>query len=186
MTRPVVALDVDGVLAADPDWISAGAPALHALGYRPHGYDGPGPDGLAAHATVWLNAEHEVWLREVTERGVELVWASSWGHLAAEWIALQLRLPTMPVIQVPHHGPGFGWSAKLAAIRQWVGDRPLAWIDDQLGGKEPAWAQDRSDAGIPTLIIQTDPGRGLERHHIDELLTWLHPQITTTAHTIQP
>lgn len=40
-----------------------------------------------------------------------------------------------PVVAV-----GFGWSAKQGPIRRWIGERPLAWLDDQFGGKEEGWA----------------------------------------------
>jgi hypothetical protein len=182
MARPILALDVDGVLAADPHFITGGVQALAALGYEPHHYDGLGPDGAPASGTVWLNAEHGIWLRELLARNVELVWATNWGARAAEWIAPRLGLPDLPVVDVPNQAPGFGWSAKLGPIHRWAGARPLAWIDDQFGGKEPGWAEDRRhEDGIPTLIIQTDPGRGLLRRNIDEVIAWLDTEVAETA-----
>lgn len=181
MTRPILALDVDGVLAADPQRITGGASALSALGYEPHRYDGPGPGSAPASGTVWLRTSHGVWLRELLDRGVELAWATSWGIRAAEWIAPRLSLPDLPVIEVPNQAPGFGWSPKLGPIRRWADARPLAWIDDQFGGKEPGWAEDRRDEdGIPTLIIQTDPGRGLQRRDIDGVIFWLDTEVAAS------
>lgn len=179
MRGAVVAVDVDGVLAGDPSL--AGDPrALTDLGYRPYEFDGPGPDGRPAAGTVWLNAEHGVWLREMVDHGAELVWATSWGVRAADWIAPRLGLPSMPVIDVPNYGPAFGWSAKIGPIREWVVDRPLAWLDDQFGGKEFGWAEDRSDEdGIPTLIEAVEAGEGLRRRHLDEVIRWLDADVTT-------
>jgi hypothetical protein len=151
---------------------------LTALGYRSYEFDGLGPDGRPAAGTVWLNPEHGVWLRELLDRGAELVWATSWGVRAADWIAPRLELPEMPIIEVPNHGPAFGWSAKGGPIRQWVADRPLAWLDDQFGGKEYVWAEDRRDDGIPTLIVPVGSGRGLARQHIDDVITWLDTDVT--------
>lgn len=176
MRGAVVALDVDGVLAVDPA-LAGGRQALSDLGYRPDEFDGLGPDGRPAAGTVWLNPEHGVWLSEVVDRGVELAWATSWGVRAADWIAPRLGLPQMPVIDVPNHGPAFGWSAKCGPISDWVADRPLAWLDDQFGGKEFGWAEDRHD-GIPTLIVPVGAGEGLRRQHIDEVLAWLDTDVT--------
>ncbi|MEH0822139.1 hypothetical protein [Micromonospora sp. CPCC 205714] len=86
-SSPVVAIDVDGVLnPADP---------AHAetLGYRPHRYNGPAPDGRHVTGTVWLNPDHGPWLRELAEHA-QPVWCTSWNHLAAAWIAPRLGLPT--------------------------------------------------------------------------------------------
>lgn len=178
MRSPVVALDVDGVLAPDPDWISGGGTALTELGYQSHEFDGLGPDDTPAQGTVWLNPEHGLWLGELLQRGVELVWATSWGPVAAEWIAPRLGLPDCHVVAVPPGSPGFGWSPKLTPIARWAGERPLAWIDDQLGGKESGWAEDRRvDDGIPTLIIQPQSGHGLQRAHIEEILVWLDDEV---------
>lgn len=173
MSCPVVVLDVDGVLAADPDALPGSHAAVRELGYRAHEFDGLGPDGSPARGTVWLNPEHGVWLRELCDRGAELVWCTSWGRVAVTWIAPRLGLPEFPVVEVPRRGPAFGWSPKIGPIQRWVGDRPLAWIDDQLGGMEPGWAEERRDDGIPTLIIQPHPGCGLERTHVEEILSWL-------------
>ncbi|ONI71153.1 hypothetical protein ALI144C_52510 [Actinosynnema sp. ALI-1.44] len=168
----VVAVDVDGVLAIDPGLV-AGGQALTKLGYRPYEFDGLSPDGRPAVGTVWLNPAHGVWLRELLNWGAELAWATSWGVRAADWIAPRLELPEMPVIEVPNAGPAFGWSAKVGPILQWVANRPLAWLDDQYGGKEYGWAEDRRDDGIPTLIVSVGAGRGLTRQHVDDVITWL-------------
>jgi len=63
MSRPVVVLDVDGVLALDPDAIPGSHAAVRKLGYRAHEFDGRGPDGSPARGTVWLKPEHGAWLR---------------------------------------------------------------------------------------------------------------------------
>ena len=129
---------------------------------------------MAIEGVVWLNPDHGGWLRELGLRGFQLVWASSWGVRARDWIAPRLGLPAdLAVIEVPRYGPGFGWSAKFPAITRWVGERRFAWIDDRFGGKEFGWAEQREQAGIPTLILRTDPGHGLRREHVQRLLAWI-------------
>ena len=186
MSSPVVVLDVDGVLAVDPHALPGGPAAVRELGYRAHEFDGLGPDGSPARGTVWLNPEHGTWLRELGDQGVELVWGTSWRHVAVTWIAPRLGLPEFPVIEVPVRGPAFGWSPKIGPIQRWVGDRPLVWIDDQLGGKEPGWAEQRRDDGIPTMVIQPHPGRGLERAHVKEILSLLDTARASTSGTPGP
>ncbi|MCO1575200.1 hypothetical protein M8C13_05430 [Crossiella sp. SN42] len=83
----------------------------------------------------------------------------------------------MPVIEVPNYGPAFGWSPKGGPIRRWINDRPLAWLDDQFGGKEYGWAADRRTDGIPTLIMPVGAGGGLRRQHIDAVLAWLDTDV---------
>jgi len=118
---------------------------------------------------------------ELGDRGAELVWGTSWGQVAVTWIAPRLGLPEFPVIEVPYRRPAFGWSPKIGPVQRWVGDRPLAWIDDQLGGKEPGWAEERRDDGILTLIIHPHPVRGLELTHVEEVLSWLTTAVASAA-----
>ncbi len=54
---PVVAVDVDGVLALDPALVGC-EQAVRDLGYRPHVFDGPGPDGEPARHGV---AQQRAW-----------------------------------------------------------------------------------------------------------------------------
>jgi hypothetical protein len=166
--RPVVAVDVDGVL--NPNNPVDAEP----LGYRPHRYHGPGPDGRPATGTVWLHPDHGVWLAELAAAGAELVWCTSWRTLAATWIAPRLGLPTdLAVIDVTAAGVHWGHQAKLFDLYQAVGDRPVAVLDDEFGGKDADHALYRSRAGAPTLIVPVNPGTGLCRADIDTVRAWL-------------
>ncbi|MCR6489834.1 hypothetical protein M8542_44185 [Amycolatopsis sp. OK19-0408] len=157
---------------------AGGEPTLSERGYRSYEFDGLGPNGRPATGTAWLNPEHGQWLRELVDHGAELVWATSWGVRAAEWIAPRLGLPEMAVIDVPNDGPAFGWSPKVRPIREWVADRPVAWLDDQFGGKEYGWAEyRREDDGIPTVIVSVGPALGLQRQHIDDVIVWLDTDV---------
>lgn len=166
-SSPVVAIDVDGVLnPADP---------AHAetLGYRPHRYNGPAPDGRHVTGTVWLNPDHGPWLRELAEHA-QPVWCTSWNHLAAAWIAPRLGLPTTwPHVPVHAGGVRFGHQNKLSPLYAWVARRPLAVLDDEFGGKDPTTADQRTADGAPTLLHPVDPYNGLHRADIDTVLTWL-------------
>jgi hypothetical protein len=174
--RPVIAVDVDGVL--NPHQPSRAA----ALGYEPHDYDGPGPGGQPASGMVWLHPDHGPWLRELAERA-DLVWCTSWGRVAADVIAPRLGLPDMPVIDVADFaGVRFGHQGKLGPLYAWTGDRPLAVLDDEFGGKDARLTDERSRTGRPTLHVDIDGTTGLRRDHIDQILAWL----PTLGDTVPP
>ncbi|MEV6932232.1 HAD domain-containing protein [Dactylosporangium sp. NPDC051485] len=166
--RPVVAVDVDGVLNPDDP------AAAEQLGYRPRHYAGPDPTGNPITGTVWLHPKHGTWLAEIAGAGAELVWCTSWGPLAATFIASRLGLPTdLTVIDVTTAGVRWGHQLKLFDLYQHTGTRPVAVLDDQFGGKDPDNARSRTRSGVPTLLVPVDPHTGLRRDHVDTVLTWL-------------
>jgi hypothetical protein len=148
--RPLLLIDVDGV--------------LNPLGLGPEGHV---PPGFAAHdlegLRVLLAREHGAWLTGLTV-DFDLVWATSWEHDADRLLAELVGLPRgMPVIRFESQT---GWTTKLPDVIRFVGDRPVAWVDDVLGPDEYAWASSRA---IPTLLIQPDHQSGLTPAHIDRL-----------------
>jgi hypothetical protein len=165
--RPVIAVDVDGVLNPHQPGRAV------ALGYQPQHYDGPGPGGQPATGTVWLHPDHGIWLREVGGHA-DLVWCTSWGPVAADVIAPRLGLPDMPVLDVADFaGVRFGYQGNLGPLYAWTGDRPLAVLDDEFGGKDAALAEDCTRRGRPTLHVGVDGATGLRRDHVEQILAWL-------------
>jgi hypothetical protein len=68
-TRPLVFVDVDGVLnpaGSNPD----------DRGYRPHPFTRLGADGKAAGGIVWLHPDHGRWLGELEAAGGQPAWAT--------------------------------------------------------------------------------------------------------------
>ena len=49
---------------------------------------------------------------------------------------------------------------KVDAIDEYAGDRPAAWIDDNIDETCAAWAEGRT---APTLIVETTPSDGSHR-----------------------
>lgn len=159
--RPLLVLDVDGVLNPDaprncpePPWTTFEA---FWSGY-----------------IVALNPEHGKQLLALAERtGCEIVWGTSWEEHANAEVAPRLGLPELPVIHVNAQPSVLGecvlW--KTAHIAEYAGGRPFAWLDDHPGDVDSKFL---TEHGAPDhLIIQVDPEDGLQDHHLRRVEEWL-------------
>lgn len=151
---PLILLDVDGVLLP---------------------FGGEPPAGC-----VRLASPDENWcLPEAMEifalaELVELAWCSGWEpHIASELVPLfelagwplpQMRELAMPIF-TDHERT---W--KLPLVQEEAGDRPLVWVDDEIGADAWAWAEAREH---PTLLVQPRPHLGLSRAQLEEIRAWL-------------
>jgi hypothetical protein len=149
-------VDVDGVISL------FGFPAAHQ--------ELPGPfhwiDGIA-HC---IPAETGERLERLAPR-YELVWATGWEEKANEYLPFILGLSTRELPCLVFDGGAVFGSAhwKLHAIEEFAGDRPAAWIDDNLDEECQAWAAGRD---APTLLVQTESAVGLTDDHVERLLAW--------------
>ncbi|GBE24483.1 hypothetical protein BMS3Bbin02_00755 [bacterium BMS3Bbin02] len=155
--KPYLLMDVDGVLA--PVVVDAPPPGfvrrvVQASDGREH--------------QVWLNPTHGLWLNALRER-FELVWASGWEHDAVRLLEPIFALPGVTAIEFTQR-PLFGVTLrKLPDVVAFVGDMPVAWVDDDLDSEVEQWAGDHS---APTLLLKPDPGVGLTHLHIRELIAF--------------
>ena len=153
--KPVLFVDVDGVISL--------------FGFAPGGTF-PGAfhsvDGIL-HCIATDCGER---LRRLDEH-FELVWATGWEEKANEYLPLILELPFKELPSLTFGGDAVFGSAhwKLGAIDAYAGNRPAAWIDDNLDEQCRAWADDRD---APTLLVQTEPVTGMSDAHVDELMAW--------------
>jgi hypothetical protein len=153
---PILFLDVDGVISL--------------FGFAPRAEHLPGPlhwiDGIA-HCIPEDVGGRLVRLAE----SFELVWATGWEERANEHLPFILGLPFRDLPFLDFDGRAVFGSAhwKVDAIAEYAGDRPAAWIDDNIDEDCMAWAEGR---GAPTLIVHTDPAVGLTDEHVVELLRW--------------
>ena len=125
------------------------------------------PRGFVRHRTdhfdVVIAERHGVWLRSLTPM-YELMWASTWGSSATEVFGTLLDLPDMGALalgNMPREG-----TRKLAAVSAFVGDRSLAWVDDELYDDAVDWASKRA---APTLLVRTSPMVGLREADVESL-----------------
>jgi hypothetical protein len=101
----------------------------------------------------------------------ELVWATGWEERANEHLPHLLKLPFRDLPCLRFDGRAVFGSAhwKVDAIDEYAGDRPAAWIDDNIDEECLAWAE-RRDA--PTLLVETKTYEGLTDEHVKRLLAW--------------
>jgi hypothetical protein len=175
LARPLLFVDVDGPLnpyAAKPERRPEGY-ATHRMkpdswvASNPHGR--PRPAAYTRPLRVWLNPRHGSRLLELP---CDLVWATAWAAEANQWIAPEIGLPALPVIQWPDPRepaePGLHW--KTGTILQWAGGRPFCWIDDELTPADQTWVAAHTSA--ETLLHRVDPRTGLTDEDFALLADW--------------
>ena len=70
----------------------------------------------------------------------------------------------MPVVAIDR--PAKQGTPKLPAVARFVGDRPLAWVDDELFEDAFIWAAERTAI---TLLVRTSGSAGLSEANVREL-----------------
>lgn len=155
--RPILAVDIDGVISL-------------------FGFDQP-PEGSMVKFELIDGMVHCISLaagerlRRLAQ-DYDLVWASGWEERANDSLPQLLGLPELPTIGFDGTAR-FGTSHwKLNPIERFVGERPLAWIDDSLESECYAWAHRRNKVVAPTLLVPTESDRGLEEAHAEALHSW--------------
>jgi hypothetical protein len=154
VSRPILAVDVDGVIS------------LFGFDDRP---EGPGTrfqlvDGVP-HCISLVAGDR---LLRLAER-FELVWASGWEDKANFYLPELLGLPELPHVSFDGAARGGGAHWKVGPLEDFGRGRALAWVDDNFDQSCFEWAQARAEA---TLLVPTEPHLGLEEVHVDTLNAW--------------
>ena len=145
--KPLLLLDIDGVL------MPAGkTPPVRFETVELNGYQ------------LVVSKQHSQWLQRLMD-SYELVWATTWGEQANVSVGPALGLPNLEVMDIKKNRTAA--TQKLASITEWVGDRDLAWVDDELFEDAESWAQARD---ARTLLIRTSSYVALTEQHFDQLL----------------
>lgn len=193
--RPLVAVDIDGVLNPHPVGYPHPALDVRLPGYVEHDViltaserrlpylRGHGAETVTGR--VLVNDAHGRWIRSLLDRSVEVGWATTWEHFANEVFGPLLGLPELPLaiefhadVKNGHHYPRmYGLGAgewKSDALWNRYRDRPLVWIDD--GASNLARIDTRGnpiDRGAPALSIRCEGEIGLTQDQMQQVDDWL-------------
>jgi hypothetical protein len=140
--RPVVALDVDGVLNVLGGDRLMREPGLRryechipAACQRPSPFRrGYGREDITVRLT--LDPAHTGWIRALQQRA-DVVWATTWDHLANDLVGPLLGLPgPLPVVDLEdapfsYLKSGDAMRAKASALRDYAAGRPVVLVDDR-------------------------------------------------------
>lgn len=154
--RPLVFIDVDGVL----NRLVHRAPNVPDHLARRRVYNA----GSGRTFTLFMDRADKDRLLSLTDVA-DLAWGTTWEHEANQRIGSWLGLPRLPVATREHRE-----RSKALGIRRLAGDRPFAWLDDDL------WAADRgflSEHPAPALAVEVDPVAGLADEHIEAVRAWV-------------
>ena len=180
--RPLFLLDIDGVVNLFDAWERTGKVWWDTKGRMQQHKTAPAHlrEALVQGYRLLLHPEHPEMVAEFEDR-FECVWATMWQDRA--WYAgLELGFGMdwdyidfdsyrieRPVGQMT--GIGIG-NIKNPGIIDILGDRPGVWVDDDMTPAQIAWAQKRTEAGIPTLFIQPDPEFGMTWDHYHQIIAF--------------
>ena len=166
MTKPLLLLDVDGVLNCFGSLWTEEYEAEHfePVQVAQEKYEIRIPKGTTHRIAR---------LCEVFEP----VWCTAWQEDAHPFFGPRLALgDPWPLVSFE------GWNGLLAEKRSWKWSfvdeyvdldlRAAAWVDDDLHAADFAWAAARSTRVAPTLLVKTDPCKGLTDVHVSHLLSW--------------
>lgn len=105
----------------------------------------------------------------------ELVWATTWGEQANTDIAPHLGLPRLPVVtwgsDPTSEDEWYGLHWKTRGLAAWAGNRPFAWLDDELTELDREWLDNHHPAA--TLLQHVDPRQGITPGDLGALERWL-------------
>ncbi len=154
MPKPVLAVDVDGVISL--------------FGFdEPPGRDQARfelVDGMV-HCISLAAGER---LRRLDEH-YELVWATGWEEKANFYLPSILGLPEFPFLSFDGAARFGSAHWKLGPLDEYSKGRPAAWIDDSFDESCYEWARGRDE---PTLLVPTEPHLGLEEAQVEALAVW--------------
>ncbi|MFJ6167246.1 hypothetical protein ACIQH6_19150 [Micromonospora orduensis] len=165
-SSPTVAIDLDGVLnPANP---------AHAetLGYRPHRYDGPAPDGRHVTGHVWLHPDHGPccgnWPSTPNLCGAPA--GTGWPPHGSRTARLTDHLTARP--RPRRRGP-LRPPEQTQPLYAWAARRLLAVLDNEFGGEGPTIADQRTADGVPPCSTGSTRTGRTAPCDVDTMLTWL-------------
>lgn len=189
-SRPVVALDVDGVLNVWRPGLEVADPVEVVETVIPSWATGParflsGYGKFNLPVTVTVDPAHGDWIRSLLDRGVDVVWCTSWETAAPVVWGPLLDLPPLPVVKLSAPLPyPKAWTIDVKSIElaQLFPGRPLVWLDDDsYSTYHPGYGLKARGAYWPLLTPFINPDTGLSAEVRREVDVWLDTLTTDVS-----
>lgn len=153
--RPAVIFDVDGVLRVDTE---------------------TKPDGYVRHP-IYPMFSYNPGLREPLGNllaGADGYYISGWREHCHQHIGEVMLLPELDWINDDGFPAQAGEvSERALAIQSLFGNRPVAWLDDELNDQDIRWGEQRSERLAPTLTLRPRFQTGLTPRQVGLVHSWL-------------
>ena len=154
MSKPILAVDVDGVISLfgfeeKPDRSQT---KLELVDGVPHAISLPAGDRLLRLSEYF-----------------ELVWATGWEDKANFYLPQILGVPELPHVTFDGTVRAGAAHWKVGPLDEYGQGRAMAWIDDNFDASCYEWAEQREE---PTLLVPTETHLGLEEAHVEVLQQW--------------
>jgi hypothetical protein len=154
MSRPLLAIDVDGVISL-------------------FGFDEPPARDVArfelidgmVHCISLAAGERLNRLGEF----YDMIWATGWEEKANDYLPHVLGVPELPALNFEGAARFGSAHWKLAPLDRYSKGLPVAWIDDSFDESCYEWARQREN---PTLLVPTESAIGLEEAQTEALIAW--------------
>lgn len=169
--RPVILLDVDGVLNPfRAAWHASDSPEMAAAGFRTvcGDFDGRSvPLSLARWHGQWLNR---------LRLSADIVWATGWNHRANTQVGPQIDLPHLEVLDLVYDSPGSRLHWKSEQVADYLATQrpgaPWVWIDDETVDGDRDYVNAHPGTGDGWMLF-SDPATGLTEDDFERLLHWV-------------
>lgn len=158
LVRPVILLDVDGV--------------LNACGWdEPKGWD----DFQTTVCNGFHITHSQKMAAAIRALDADIVWLTTWRERANEWISPLFDWGHFPALSYVESERYSSWW-KAAAAEKYIKEnpRPFIWIDDDLtfGIMESDFLND-ADFDIPYLLVAPYQSDGLQLDQIEKIATFI-------------
>lgn len=182
--RPVLLLDIDGVLNLFPRFTIQGGAVIDRVTRQTDRHRVRLDETQKSTYLLNIPADARSLVTQLAEH-FDVHWYTMWNDAADAVFAPLAGLPSFPYFECdwvdgreafekiwsPAWMRKYIWIAKTPLIPRYVGARPFLWIDDDTGPVDTLWLRDHPVVG-EFNIITVEPHSGLTQAVVDEAIEW--------------